>query len=141
MENEIKSGFQVQTRQLEDSMYSFWEVSKYLVTRKTRDYGSNISLFDSWGLFTLNISLEKVTRKGSPKRNGHFFFSSHLGKNFNCQQYMNNKNIFFCLQISDNLQSVNHRVDYMRISITAPSNKPWFWQFFKFSGTTRDIFR
>ena len=102
--------------------------------------------FVSWGLFTLNISLgKKLSQEGQVwgHQSGRVnFFWQCFRKNFNCGQYMDDKH-FFLKQISDNLLSVcdqNYPVGYMSLPITAPSNKPWFWHFFKFSGKTWDIF-
>ena len=72
------------------------------------------------------------------------FFQRSSRKNLNCEQSMNDKQIIFCvLQISGNLQSNHdqfHLAEYTCLPITAPSIKPWFWQFFAFSRKTRDIF-
>ena len=74
---------------------------------------------------------------GRPKR----FFGSVFGKN--SIAYMDDK-YFLVERISCNLQSVraqNNQIGYMRVPTRAPSSKPWFWQFFEYSGKTRDIFR
>ena len=105
--------------------------------------------FDSWGLFTLNVSMGKKVMARGP-RGGHqsgtvnYFFRRCFRKNLNCGQCINDKQITFCvLQIWDKL-SLNHNqnnlVGFLGLPITAPSNKPWFWQFFKIFGKTRDIF-
>ena len=105
--------------------------------------------FDSWGLFTLNVSMGKKLWLGGHV-GGHqsgtvnYFFRRCFRKNLNCGQCINDKQITFCvLQIGDKL-SLNHNqnnlVGFLGLPITAPSNKPWFWQFFKIFGKTRDIF-
>ena len=122
----------------------------YLRGSGTRGYGSYLLFFDSLGLITLNTSLEKkLSQWGScgesPKWNRQKKFRQCFRKNTDCGKDMDDKHKFiFAKQISDNLQSVRDRnrpVGYMRLPITAPSNKLQFWQFFEFSGKTRDIFR
>ena len=122
----------------------------YLRGSGTRGYGSYLLFFDSLGLITLNTSLEKSYHNGghvgSPQSGtDKKKFRQCFRKNTDCGKDMDDKHKFiFAKQISDNLQSVRDRnrpVGYMRLPITAPSNKLQFWQFFEFSGKTRDIFR
>ena len=114
----------------------------------TRGYWSIFWFSDSWGLFTWNISCGKnIVHRGL--QGGHqsgaakIFFERCLQKNFNCGQDTNDKDIFFVKQISDNLKNThgqNYLVAYVRLPITPPYKRPWFRQFFGFSGKTRDNF-
>ena len=80
-----------------------------------------------------------VTKVGSPK----FFFGVIFGKTLIADDTRLIKTYFFFVkQISDDLKNIhgrNYLVAYAPLPITAPYKKPWFWQFFGFSGKTRKI--
>ena len=112
----------------------------------TRGQGSIFFIFDSWGLFKQNIFGWKTYSQGagwgSPKWYGQICFRRCIRKkSIAVHEWWTD--IFFVKQISDNLQSVgdqNHLVAYMRLPIEPPLNKPWFRQFFEYSGKARHIF-
>ena len=98
--------------------------------------------FDSYGLFTQNISMGKKLSVGG-QVGGHqsgtvnYFFRRCFRKNWNCGQYLNDKPIIFCVfKIWDRL-SLNHDqnnlVGFLGLRVTRSSNKPWFCQFFEIS--------
>ena len=77
-------------------------------------YGSNFFLFlDSWGLFTLNVSMGKNSNGseatwGLTKWNSQLFFRRCFRKNLNCGKCINDKQITFrVLQIWERLL-LNH---------------------------------